>query len=428
MRHIPSFEIGRPATLNKTGLIEFMFAFIGLSLLFNVVAGLVFAERRVAAYFEAEGDILLQFIFLVMYIITIAYLLKHFREVWSMIDRSWAILAIVGLVILSALWSIDPAVTMRRSGALAGTTAFGLFLACRFGLSGTLTLVSSVIAMGAALSFAAVLVAPELAIMHGWHEGAWRGVFSHKNELGQVMALGSGLLLASAVVSHRWRWMNLSLAALCGILVLKAGSASGLLALCAMPFVCGAVALVRAGRVPYSLAVAGGTVGFASVMLFWILIADIRPDLSLLGRDLTLTGRTDLWWALWAHIGERFWLGYGYGAFWLSEAGPATMVQQMIGWEPAHSHSGWLELWLDVGLVGVILVAASFMGAVLGALARLHQVEATGAYGAVLILAFLFVTNLVEVALVQQNLFAWALFVAVTATVRDQPKMVSREL
>lgn len=405
---------------HDVGALTMIFTFVSLAILFGVVSGLIFAERRATMGFADEGDRILQIIFFSIYMITVLHLSRQFGEVWALLIRSWPVVAIVGLAMISTLWSIDPSVTVRRAGALIGTTAFGLFLGHRFGLGGSLSLVRSVLATGAVLSLGAVLVVPELAIMQGWHEGAWRGVFSHKNELGQVMALGGGLLLAAAMRSGRYRRLQFVLALLCAALVIKAQSLGGLAALGAMLLVWMAVAVARARGTPVRLTLICGALGLVSLAAAYVSIVEFDIGLSQLGRDETLTGRADLWRIIWEHLQARFWLGYGYGAFWTSTAGPAMTVHLAIDWVPANSHNGWLDLWLDLGLVGVTIMAALFVATALRAFSRLRAEGHFPDCEPLLVMTFLFVTNLAETALLQQNLFSWAIFVALMVSMRRE--------
>ncbi len=55
------------------------------------------------------------------------------------------------------------------------------------------------------------------------------------------------------------------------------------------------------------------------------------------------------------------WLGYGYYAFWLPENGPAYWVREAVDWQVASAHSGWLELALGMGRIGVVLFALQLL-------------------------------------------------------------------
>jgi exopolysaccharide production protein ExoQ len=68
-----------------------------------------------------------------------------------------------------------------------------------------------------------------------------------------------------------------------------------------------------------------------------------------LGRDLTLTGRTEIWADLLPVAMRRSILGHGFGGFWTS----TTKEIHHIG----ESHSGYLDAFLDLGLVGVLLIS-----------------------------------------------------------------------
>ena len=68
----------------------------------------------------------------------------------------------------------------------------------------------------------------------------------------------------------------------------------------------------------------------------------------MLGRDESLTGRTEIWAGLLPFVGKRPILGSGYGVLWT----PAV-VEASTG--AGEAHSGYLEVILQLGLVGLFL-------------------------------------------------------------------------
>src|SRR5205823_4289952 len=55
---------------------------------------------------------------------------------------------------------------------------------------------------------------------------------------------------------------------------------------------------------------------------------------------------------------ERPWLGYGYSAFWTSNA--ASNLRATYEWA-SNAHNGFLELLLELGLLGFLTFAAGFI-------------------------------------------------------------------
>ena len=69
----------------------------------------------------------------------------------------------------------------------------------------------------------------------------------------------------------------------------------------------------------------------------------------LVGRNATLTGRTDIWAGL-VPIAERHpFLGGGFGGFWTSR----TEVEAMVN----EAHNGYLEVLLQLGFVGLLITS-----------------------------------------------------------------------
>ena len=68
---------------------------------------------------------------------------------------------------------------------------------------------------------------------------------------------------------------------------------------------------------------------------------------SSLGRDETLTGRTEIWAELLPVVIQNPFLGSGFGAFWT----PKAIDLYRIG----EAHNGYLEVLLELGFVGLLL-------------------------------------------------------------------------
>lgn len=75
---------------------------------------------------------------------------------------------------------------------------------------------------------------------------------------------------------------------------------------------------------------------------------------ALSGHSSTFVGRTELWRQLLAiHTNPIF--GVGFESFWLGDR--LLIVHQGRSWQPNEAHNGYLETYLNMGLVGVFMLA-----------------------------------------------------------------------
>ena len=147
-------------------------------------------------------------------------------------------------------------------------------------------------------------------------------------------------------------------------------------------------------------------------MAMAILIPEVL--LGAIGKDTTLTGRTDIWDALFRSIREKPWLGFGYGVYWVEQLGPSYYVRLQLEWGIPTAHNGWIETWLSVGLLGVLSMAMLFFWSSILAFQRIRR-GGVETYWVILVLAVFFIFSLSESALLQQNDFSWVIFVATIA-------------
>ncbi len=313
---------------------------------------------------------------------------------------------------ISMLWSIDPGISMRRSVALLMTTMFGLVIAARYDWNGMVQRFAYVFGVLAIFTLIYVFIDPARATHSEIHIGAWRGPWVEKNYLGSQMTRGFIVMMCAFAMRPDRGWLWIPLGALCFLLVVLSTSKTALLACLAaigLFFVLRMFRRYPVLRIPVAYFLVAGLVGFTAVIT-------LAPELflDLIGKDRTLTGRTDIWDALLRSIKEKPWLGYGYGVYWMDQLGPSYYVRLQLQWGIPTAHNGWIETWLSVGLLGVLSFLMMFVWTFILAFQRISRGGAE-TYWVILVLTAFFIFSLSESAVLQQNDFSWVIFVATAA-------------
>jgi len=313
---------------------------------------------------------------------------------------------------LSYIWSIHPDVTIRRSVALLMTTLFGLVLAARYDWNALVQRLALVFLVTAVISLFLAIFIPSLGQMQEIHHGAWRGAWLEKNSFGVRMAMGLALMMcAYAMQPKRW-WLWVPGGVLCFGLVLMSTSKAALLA--ALVAICGFLVIRVFRRFPIlRIPVMYSVIIGVSVLMFLLIF---MPDMmfELIGKERTLTGRTDIWNALAAAIKEKPLLGYGYGTFWQDENGPSYWVRFSLEWGVPTAHNGWVETWLSAGVVAVVLFGLLYLITLLMAFGRLYRGGVEN-YWVILSTILFLMISLSESTILQQNDLSWVIFVATSA-------------
>jgi len=302
---------------------------------------------------EVPESTLLRYLWLPFYGLVAVGLFLAIGQAWRAVLRAPWLILLALVAMASAIWSIDPELSFRRGIALLATTMMGVYLAARFDWLSALRLLGAVWLFLMAASFIAGLVVPGFARMSEVHVGAWMGGWSEKNALGGHAARASFLLafLAWRDPAYRRWWIGGALLALA--LVIFSRSATALLgAGVGLGILFGAWWMLKGKHWSLVLVWSGVTV-LGLIVLAYITMPDAL--LGLLGKDETLTGRTDIWASLGEAIEKRPVLGYGYLAFWGLDSEPRYWLERAIDWNAPSGHNGWLDLAISLGVVGVAI-------------------------------------------------------------------------
>ncbi len=96
----------------------------------------------------------------------------------------------------------------------------------------------------------------------------------------------------------------------------------------------------------------------AGLIALVFIVIDVRGlFVGVMGRDLTFTGRTDIW-ARCLKVDINPFLGAGYCNFWWGDR--ALKVSEGFYYPLSEAHSGYIETYLNCGLIGLFLVGAAF--------------------------------------------------------------------
>lgn len=75
--------------------------------------------------------------------------------------------------------------------------------------------------------------------------------------------------------------------------------------------------------------------------------------LEVMGRNATLTGRTEIWKIVIPMVTNPI-IGFGYDSFWMGDR--LSKLWAIYWWHPIQAHNGYIEIYLDLGLMGLFLL------------------------------------------------------------------------
>lgn len=293
----------------------------------------------------------------------------------------WPLLILPAYCLVSTLWSQFPAQTFRYSVQMTFTLAVGIVIAGRIPVASMLRVLFIVYGLAIALS-----------VLIGQNGGvAWIGLFGSKNAFASQIALFALIAIGISFDNGAPRWMRLLavIGALSAVpLMLKAQSAGTLAALMPTALLVLFILLSRRMSDMQKLFVLLAT-GVVATFLVLVLLnygdAILSKMLDSTGKDLTLTGRTDLWAIAATFIAERPLLGVGYHAFWIAGYAPAESLWAMFDVASGSGfnfHNLYISNAVELGFIGlgIQVVMLYLAAALLAVLAVMRPSPAIAAF------------------------------------------------
>jgi O-antigen ligase len=314
-------------------------------------------------------------------LLTVALAIRdNMRGLLTLLSPGFMLFA--GWVLVTVVLSLDPSTSIRR---------FAL-TACVIAVASTLMLVPKsqtelmrwlgIAALALlAICYLGILLAPNLSIHLATDAqepalaGDWRGSFGHKNAAAPMMVM---LLFIGIYVCRMGALLSgAAIIGFAGVFLLFSGGKSAL-ALCIAVFLL--TGLISVIKWLWLRAVLCLTPLLAlNLLSVGTVMSDGLENVArMLPFDTTFTGRTDIWTFAFQALQERLSTGYGFAAFW----GSSSIRDLPEGKEWAefasHSHNGYLDTALAMGLPGLLLLIVVL---VIGPLKNFHATDRGGNNG-----------------------------------------------
>lgn len=354
-------------------------------------------------------------LWIMVYGVTAVLIAVNFPRFFNVVRKDKLLLLLNLLGMISVSWSEDPWLSARNGLGLFLTYAFGSYLACRYTERQFLDVFEASAFWCCLICLALGVFVPRLGMMSDLDGGSWRGMFPHKNDLGRFMAISALGLLVLGVRGGVRPWLARAGLVLAIMLLCLSRSMTSVAMLVCMVALFAVVWWIR-GRpklaVVVALALAAGCVGLTWA---WNDLGELASLLaSLLERDPTLTGRTDLWELLLELVWDRPWLGYGYEAFWRGDMGEYVLL--VLGWFPSHAHNGFLNVLLDFGSIGLLLLVVHFARCGVRAFVRTQTDPGAGleCMPGIILFSAIFAMNITESSLIVKNDFMWVMYIVMS--------------
>lgn len=279
------------------------------------------------------------------------WVIWRWKRIAYVATKDLLLLLLVGMVMVSVYWSAAPDVTSTESKTVLRMTLFGAYLASRYTIKEQIHLLANVLGVGVVLSFVLPQGRP------------------FKNLFAALMTLTALVFVFTAINTKRRRWLSWSLLALAVILLVsskgKTAYAVFVISLCLGP-------LYTLVKQQYKLRVflfcVALLLGGSGIILALSNLEFIVVDT--LGKDLTFSGRTDIWVLILDKIMQRPLLGYGMFGFWPSAEANYVLYHSWanVSVEEGvrfNAHNGYLDLILSLGFLGfslyLLIIIISFM-------------------------------------------------------------------
>lgn len=340
------------------------------------------------------------------------------REYLASWKQLWLAIPFLILAVASTIWSLDAALTLFKSLILVAVSAATVFLVFRSNLGKWIDILAVFFAVIVTSSLPLVFLFPSLGTMQIQpYNGAWCGIFWHRNYLGSYMAIAGTVFLIRLLSTRKMNLPGIIINFLFFIasLVLAVGSrsAGGIFTLAALLIL--TLVFYLWTKIQHKLKLIHYIIlGSAAILILLLVLFNLDFIFGLLNRNTSLTGRVPLWNILFRDfIPRRLILGHGFGAIWNFQEF-RLQLQSQLGWRypVLIGDNGLIDIFLHLGLVGTGLMVLLIPLAQIKSIKLAFTKKTMTGFFPLISMVFLVMSNISLSMLIEVEYLTWVLMIS----------------
>lgn len=350
---------------------------------------------------------------LLIYMVASALIVLRWKRTLVFASKSIWFYPFIIFVSFSYFWSSLPETTFKGVIYALGTTIFGVYFASRYTIREQLNHLAWTLGTIMCLSIVFIVALPHYGLMGGVHEGAARGIYIHKNVFSPMIVLSVIVFFLKALDAREnkrlmWGFFIISIAL--GIMS-RSSTALGLMFV--MLAFCLGFHVFRWRYEVLTMALLSILIVGVAGFLWFVEFGGAELIFGALGKDATLSSRTEIWAYVVDSIQRKPWLGYGLLGYWNGLDGPSAYVLRAMRVKVHYSHNGFLDMYLSFGLIGFSLFISNFILVIKKSLSLLRSSNAIEGFWPLLWMTYMILTNLTEGNIQNLSTMTWALYTTV---------------
>jgi exopolysaccharide production protein ExoQ len=304
------------------------------------------------------GNIINQVVYTLVFLLSLISLFYKRLDAIEIIKREKLLTIFLLWCLASVLWSYSPIDTAKRFFRIF--TGFTVILSLLVHTTSTkeiLKIIKPILYIYVFSSIVVCLVVPG-AIDPAFQ--TWRGFSIEKNGLGQVSVIC--IILSYFIYKMETGYAKLiaAVAVLFSVALLFGSRSMTSISTFLLIIFAGSLLSIDKIFKPLGLGRAASATIFLFIIFATVLVVFVSPEIidiitEAIGKDPTLSGRTNLWAAILISIMQHPIQGSGYLAFWSVNPPSAYLkhIYDLFIWIPNQSHNGYLDITNEVGFVGL---------------------------------------------------------------------------
>jgi len=298
-----------------------------------------------------------QVVYTIIFLLSLVSVLPKYKVLLKWLDAEKYIIFFFAWCAITIVWAIDSTVSFKRLFQYLTTSLVFISVLINYGSERQiLNTIKYLLSSYVLISLIVVLIIPQATDPTF---DTWRGLHPTKNNLGQTASLCIIFFTYYFYTSKKLIEKSIVLFLLFISVLLLVGAFS-MTNIILMFIFTSVFIFIRITKIFSKLGIGSK---FSLLTLFFSLmiissVFIIAPDLYLaifdiVGKDPTLTGRTEIWALVLSASIDDLIIGVGFQSFWIPQH--LVTIELFKYWIPTQSHNGYVDLVLETGIVGLSL-------------------------------------------------------------------------